>query len=559
MDRTIRVGSKYKEAFDRVFELAGSGCIMDTTVSGSGDKRKIKYKDLTFEYNDSGKEQSEAEAKMTESGASWFYGLRTNTKEEDDASVWLSYIDLVAEQYHRENSLLEFKQNEDRHVSDKQAEQEKKYIEKVFCTLYPDYEGQVTILRGDERDRIQDIYCISFRMQVCDNGEAKPVLAKIYFRFEEGRMIPMRREEASGVNEHLCSKGAVQESGKTESSRTGGVVDDSSDIIDKALGALDALASGEGFDRVSFTECLVFSDDKDESVIKNFVSNGHVGTIILTCKTVKVLYVAHVRWMSSLYKIYAEGKELMRVQLGLDGGLTMTCSNCGEIVMEANSVKIYNEYGEARNCLVYPKEENLGLSDIELDEICEHGEISRHLKRLSCREAVTRGGCMRVVCDKQLMELEDADGNKMLKCRDCPFPEVLFVGQDGVKRYTRLLGFARDLMTLVPKTDIGTCSCCGRTFTRESLEKNDGRCEFCSSAMMNSVYAPEGGSVPARKLYGKYAKMLPISLRLRHLFDKKYCFEEADILLFVLKSDVYVFDKLALEDKGYIPSPRKIN
>lgn len=558
--RTVKVGGKYKDAFDKVFELAAGGCVNDTVVSGKDADRKIRYKDdfeFVFSGSDNGK--SEAEAQMTDSGASWFYGLRTNTREEDDASIWLSYIDIVAAQYHKENSLLEFKQNADRRPGEKEVEREKKFVERVFCTFYPDYEGMINVLRGNEKDRVQDIYCVSFRMQICDNGEAKPVLAKVYFRFEDGKMNPMRREEASGVNDHLCSKGAVQDSDSSDVPASVGSVDDSTDIIDKALGALDALASGEGFGRVAFTECLVFSDEKDKEVIDNFISNGHVGTIMLTCKTVKVLYVAHVKWMSSVYKIFSEGKELMRVQIGLDDSITMICSNCGEAVVEANTVKVYNEDGKARFCTIKPNEEGLGVPDFELDDICENGEVARHLKRLSCREAVERGGCMRVVCDRQLAEIEDADGNVMLKCKDCPFPEVLFECADGVKRYTKLLGFARDLMTLTDKKEIGTCVCCGRTYTKEMLEANDGKCEFCSSALMNSLYAPDGGSVPARKLYRKYARMLPVTLRLKHIFDKKYCFEEEDVLLFVLKNEKYVFDKLSIEEKGYIPSPRKVD
>ena len=37
----------------------------------------------------------------------------------------------------------------------------------------------------------------------------------------------------------------------------------------------------------------------------------------------------------------------------------------------------------------------------------------------------------------------------------------------------------------------------------------------------------------------------------------KLCFEEEDVLLFVLGEDRYVFDKLAIGAHGYIAKPRK--
>jgi hypothetical protein len=50
--------------------------------------------------------------------------------------------------------------------------------------------------------------------------------------------------------------------------------------------------------------------------------------------------------------------------------------------------------------------------------------------------------------------------------------------------------------------------------------------------------------------------MIPLRKRM-FLVGKKYCFENADRLCFVLGKNKYFFDKLKLKDSGLIDKPEK--
>lgn len=74
-------------------------------------------------------------------------------------------------------------------------------------------------------------------------------------------------------------------------------------------------------------------------------------------------------------------------------------------------------------------------------------------------------------------------------------------------------------------------------------------CHFC---------ARDDKSSAAKKLYRKYAGMLSLGVRLAHLFAKKYCKEEDNVILFELGRDCYVFDKLNFKERGFIKKPEKV-
>ena len=52
-------------------------------------------------------------------------------------------------------------------------------------------------------------------------------------------------------------------------------------------------------------------------------------------------------------------------------------------------------------------------------------------------------------------------------------------------------------------------------------------------------------------------RSLPLSLRVLSVFQKKYCFENQDRLIFFVGNKKYFFDKLTLNDSGMIPKPEK--
>ncbi|MDE6294050.1 MAG: hypothetical protein K2L88_05460, partial [Clostridiales bacterium] len=60
------------------------------------------------------------------------------------------------------------------------------------------------------------------------------------------------------------------------------------------------------------------------------------------------------------------------------------------------------------------------------------------------------------------------------------------------------------------------------------------------------------------KLYRKYAKILGLGIRLRHMFSQKSCREDSNMIIFELGNERYIFNKLNARDCGYIEPPKKV-
>lgn len=568
----ILVGPEYKDAFQQVLILASAGVIKGVSVDAAGTRISSENKTFVCPSINEGRTTEATSTQRTsttsainatntadtnsarlfkfiESGASWFKRLRGGDIAEDDVSVWLSFIDKVATQYHQTYSLLEFKQKSADLNSQEKIEKEKALIKRVFTYLYPKY-NNADVRKGDEKDRIQDVYCVSFRMLVHNSGEAKPILAKVYFRNEDNTMKPLNKAEAIGVNEHLCSQGAVQ---TEEGADAGATFENSNEIIENALGALDTLAAGQQY---NFTDYIIYSDKKDEEAVSKLIDNSNVEDVELTCKSVKVLYIAHVKWSSTAYNIFYEGEMLMKVKLGLNFGVTMICDKCKSIIVSSNTITSRLDNKEVKVTInpTDPKQDySFGLDEKDLQilrKIIEKGEISGHLRYLECEKGYGRGKCSRIVCSEHLEKIVVGGENKEL-CKDCPFPEVIYEISGGRRRHISTLRFARDKMDLEEAAELQACACCGRMFTNITADKE--LCQFCQTAKL--LAAGGGDRSQAGKLYKKYANMLPLNKRMRHLFDKKYCIEDVDIILFILGSDIYIFDKLQIDDHGFISSP----
>ena len=52
--------------------------------------------------------------------------------------------------------------------------------------------------------------------------------------------------------------------------------------------------------------------------------------------------------------------------------------------------------------------------------------------------------------------------------------------------------------------------------------------------------------------------MLGIGVRIKHLFDRKHCKEDSNIIIFELGTDRYVFNKLGASEYGVIAQPQKV-
>lgn len=156
-----------------------------------------------------------------------------------------------------------------------------------------------------------------------------------------------------------------------------------------------------------------------------------------------------------------------------------------------------------------------------------------------------------------MSQLFDADSTSevLYKCKDCPYPEIVYTTLSGEKKYTPSMIFAKDTMSLVDTTSeevkVAKCSSCGRYFTEEALKNK--LCPTCSNAEKDYVDSQ------SKKLYKKYKTLLPLGVRLFSLFSTKYCVEDDELIIFVLGKKKYSFNKLCVKEKGYFDKPRKMS
>ncbi len=544
----IIIGKEYEEAFRSICRLVEGGCVPPDIVRRA-DGREIVTDAYTFEY--AGEDRTAAmgggaKQAMTGEGASWFAALRGEA-QDDGTAVWLNLIERVAESYHKRYSLIEYKQNV-RKVGEAEKQLCLRALQNIAARFFRELPA-VSVREGSREDGLEDIYGVSVRCELSGGtGAAVPVLAKVYFRKRGRKLVPLRKEEAKKIDEYLYEIIPSGDGGARPDNA------DSSETIDAVLSAMETLLYGKK-NADGFAQSVCFSGEKDCETVDALLRTISHDNVRLECREVKVLGISHVRWINSSYNVYAGGEPVLRATVGLNDSLSLFCTNCGTgTLIENNGVfcSYTDEDGEVfcRTVMLDPSRENLGITDADADDILRYSEFARHLRFMTCSENPRREGCSRCVCAAQTENLGTED-DPVYKCKDCPHPEVVFTDDKGVRKYTPRLAFARDKMTMIERSEAQVCDCCGRTFSKESMH---GRlCAFCSGA----AKAAGGEYDGAKKRYRRYAGMFSPFVRMKYAGKPKLCFEEEDVLLFVLGEDRYVFDKLAIGAHGYIAKPRK--
>ena len=549
----IIIGKEYEKAFRSICRLVAGGCVPPEVVRSATDK-EIVTGAYTFEYSGENKGLDvqgggQREAGMTAEGASWFAALR-GKRRDDGTAVWLNLIEQVAASYHRRYSFIEYKQNA-RTVSEKEKETCRRALGKIAEKFLPDLPA-VTVREGSRADGTEDIYGVSLRVELSGGtGAEVPVLGKVYFRKIGSKMQPIFEEEAKKIDDYLYE--IIPSGDGNKGTRPDG---GASETIDAVLGAMENLLGGKtaGY---TFTDCLCFSGEEDRRIVGELIEKISHDNVRLECRAVDTLGISHVRWINTSYLVCSQGEAVLRASVGLNGSVSLYCLNCrsGSLI-ENNRIEI-TETGEdgeehAETVVIDPAAADLGVTDEQAERVAKNSEFSRHLKTMRCKENPrVQGGCTRRVCAAQTENLGTAE-EPVCKCKDCPYPEVVFAYGDGTRKYTPRLAFVRDKMTLIEKSEAQVCDCCGRPFSKEAMRGK--LCPFCHGAASADGEERE----LAKKRYKKYAHMFSPFTRLKYARKEKLCFEEEDVLLFLLGDDRYTFDKLSLNDFGYINGPRKV-
>ncbi|MDE7380278.1 MAG: hypothetical protein K2N14_04415, partial [Clostridia bacterium] len=494
--------------------------------------------------------------KMANDGASWFAPVREGKAFDDGMSEWKQLIYKVAREFHDNFSIIEYKQCDGSGNSDGNVE---KSIERVINRLFA--RRDVTVIKGRDKDKgSEDIYGASVKLELSGTGQSHHVvMCKIYFRSTAAEITPIAYTEAAQINAKL-------EEAQDNNDPISLSEDSSAKINNTTVNAVRDLVG----DAEKFKQCLCFStrqvlnpdtgryeDNYDLKTYKALAKRAVSNNAAVTCVSVQVLGISHVKWINDYYEVMFGGKNYLQVVVGFGGSLSLRCVNCGGgDLITSNTIRYFykdeNGIQHKESVTLDLGRDDLGIDDKKLAEIKKYGEFANHLLTVSCNLSGRFGKqCVSCVCRSRMVSVEGIE-----KCADCPYPEVVYTDYTGdgrVKYLTSNLTFVNDRLSMALTENTEKCKRCGRTFTKQSLTR--GQCKLCSGIENLS----EDERIKAKKLYAKYKNTISQTVRIRHVFDNKYCLEDETALVFALGNETYVLSKLSFSDDGFIQSPVRIS
>lgn len=543
----VRIGQKYQDAFYGICNLFNNGCLDTSIINSCKDYRWIETPGYTFEYTgEQNGIDTGTEVGMMDGGASWFESFRGG-ETNNSMSGWLELIETVAAYYHKEYSFVEYVQNSAMRNAD-QVEECRNAIRRVADRL----NLPVSRITGAAtEDSVEDIYVITLRMELFSGaGEPRPVLCKVYFQYRNGAFTPLRQSEA--MKNELFVDEIIRE--QKTASRSSFDDKNETEVVDSVLNAIEKLIGGKMAH--DFTESVLITNQVDLDTIQDLVDKEPETSrdeVELQCKKLKVLSINHVRWVDTAFNLYIDSQKAFLAKISPNNSMSWycCCNSDNNKLIESNVITCRTDDGVYEEIAIDVSKDDLGISDDAVERISVESPFANHAFEVSCSELSRRHiQCKQFRCECNTIVYE-ADGKVKRKCADCPYPEVVLHYGDGKSAYTPTLSF--DTKTLQPTSErTVNCRFCGRPYVTEK-PSNTFRCDFCDKAIISC----ENGSADpeAKALYRKYAGMLPLSARIGA--KGKYCFENADRILFVVGKNKYIFDKLKLKDTGLLEKPEK--
>lgn len=538
----IYVNREYEQAFRSICQLIQGGSLngLGWSVDNGVIKDGVYEYQLTDVFTD---EKEQIRHGFEKDGATWFKPLRGEYVQNNDA-IWTSFIETVGMEYHKRYSVLEYQQQPK--TKEKKAidfEYNKNLVDNFCKSFYPEFFQNTEVVEVEGEDTKEDIYGVSLRIELSGGtGASLPVLCKVYFSKSGKIMEPIQGFVAQGIDANLAE--IIPED--SENNQT--ISEDG--IIDTTLTAMDNLINNRN---INFADYICYSGESDDKAVQKLLSQLSHDDIELECQRVDVLYITHIKTSISLYDVKYNGRPLFRVRNDLNRALTLYCANCGshEKLIDVNHIS-YRVGEEEITVILQPELEDFGLTPEQIVEIKEYSKFKNHFLHISC---FLEGRCQECNAIKCISQLFDADSSEavLYKCKNCPYPEVVYTTLSGEKKYTPALRFTKDTMGLVdikdPNVEIEKCSCCGRYFSKSVIKM--GLCPTC-------LKSEDDQDEEKKALYKKYKSLLPLSVRLLSIFAKKFCVEDEELIIFVIGKKKYAFNKLCVKEKGYFDKPSRM-
>ncbi len=538
--KIIHVGIENKSAFDSICALINGNCFEGLPYS----VKNGVISDGEFEYVLNTKKSAKKDEQkfiFEKDGASWFKALRGEKAPDDDA-IWNTFRSNVAIEYHKRFSVVEYKKQAPTKEETLKALKIATEAIRDFCAVfYPFLKGKTDIRPVSQNElNAEDIYGVAVKIELSGGtGASLPVLGRVFFSRTGKVMSPLTIDVATPLDQNI--KSLIPEESEEDT------LNINTSVIDNALDAMQSLI--ENTDK-NFADYLCFSDKEDFDAVNGLLEKLSHNDIELECQRVDVLYITHIQTTPFNYIVYSQNKPLFHLTIGINDTITISCASCKEntLLVERNQIIYENALGKKTACYLDFNLNNLGLNSVEISEVLTHSNLSKHIKPISCSGQKGVNICSCYKCESQIFLAYSGKKDKYA-CLDCPYPEIVYVNKNGEHLYTPKLTFAFDKNDLVPEsTQTAFCSNCGRAFTKETLL--GGLCRTCRSAGNTDLDK-------AKKLYKEYKDFLPLVSRLS-LSSKKYCYEDDEIILFIVGNRQYVFNKLTIKEFGYIPKPKRI-
>ncbi len=543
----IRIQIPYSDlAFDRLVDLQDSGFISRDLVSDI-DRSIGQPVIITPQYEYiKGAESAtvqDARYEITASGASWFSTEHNEMHKAQGA--WQGLLESVSKSFHEKYSFLEYAPTT-AVVSSEIVEKDKSIIANLLTIMLSDSDmhkniiGKVHIQDNDSCS--DDLYGASLHMRISNGtGEPKPILGKVFFRYEAGNnMVPVRARQMEPI---LKSFNQINDEDRSVNPLT----DHQSDIdtVGSVINMLGDLCGGE------LQDYIIIEDKRDKEAINLLMDkvSGNI-TTMLTCHQLEVLCVYHVRVDNRQYNVLYDNKIMYNVSVGVGNNMDVRCMLCEnkEYIIRSNQVLIHDE-DSIVPVDIDVNSANLGLSAGMLEQVKANNIMRDHALANTCSMADATT-CVRLVCRHGLIECND-NGKLRQVCATCPYPQMVhYYAPDNAYYYTKSLRYCEDMGTLAPESSI--CKVCGRGFSHLGSNKV---CDFCNTLVNRS----RSSAVSQRhnKLYRMYSGILPLRLRARRSVG--LCIEDDDIILFELGGDkgYAVFDKREIREGAFLPKIRE--
>lgn len=560
--KNVSVGREYRDTYRNLVRILSSGCLDSAGVhleDGEGGNAVICTDTCRYVYSEKAGAGSGVAIAMGGDGASWFAPVRRGAAFDDGTSEWKQLIYKVARDFHDKYSIIEYKRCDGSGNADE--EEVSANVRHIIYRIFG--RGDAAVIKGNDRDKgSEDIYGASVKLELSGTGQSQyVVMCKIFFRRTGNGIAPLSAREALQINAKL-------EEAQDNDDPISLTADESANINNVTVNAVRELVNGNY--PVSFKDSLCFStrrvlneqtgryeDNYDLKTYKFLAARANANNAPVTCNSIQVLGISHVEWINDYYEVAFGGKVLLQAVVGFGGSITLKCLNCGGTnLITSNTISYTMEDADGikhtKNITLEYAKNDLGIDDKEFEEIKKYSEFANHMLPVTCAENKRLGkACNKMVCRSQTVIV-----NGLMKCADCPYPEVVYTDYSGDRPIRYLTGemtFVHDRLSMALKKNAAKCSRCGRTFSGEWL--TGGQCKLCAS--IDNLSGED--EVNAKKLYKKYANAFSHAVRLKHASDKKYCLEDDTALVFAIGKEVYVLDKLELYKDGFIAQPVKIN